>query len=64
MMDLKEKEKLAELRKLERQAKMLIIKMGRIESAWNNVREELKALGRNVPNHLGDVLHGWHKKSR
>lgn len=63
-MDPEIKQKLAELRKLERQAKQLLYKMDRIESEWNSVKQELQSSGRNVPNHLGDVLSGWRNKSR
>jgi uncharacterized protein (UPF0335 family) len=56
-------EKLAELRKLERQAKQLIYKMERIETEWSRVRKQLLALGKDVPKQLGDVLHGWQKKA-
>jgi hypothetical protein len=62
-MDPELSKKLAELRKLERQAKQLIYKMDRIEMQWNALREELKDSGRSLPRQLGDVLHGWRKKT-
>lgn len=62
-MDPEISENLAELRKLERQAKQLIYKMERIEAEWNRVRKHLEALGKEVPKQLGDVLHGWQKKA-
>ena len=49
-------QKLAELRRLERQAKQLIYKMGRIESAWNNIKKDLKSKGKDISHQLGDVL--------
>jgi len=62
-MDPEISEKLSELRKLERQAKQLIYKMERIENAWNAVKRELQDKGKDVSHQLGDVLHGWNKKS-
>ncbi len=62
-MDPEISENLAELRKLERQAKQLIYKMERIEAEWNRVRKHLETLGKDVPKQLGDVLHGWQKKA-
>jgi len=55
-------EKIAQLRKLERQAKSLLYKMERIETEWNSVKEELTREGKEIPHQLGDVLHGWKSK--
>lgn len=62
-MDPEISQKLSELRKLERQAKQLIYKMERIESAWNQVKRELIAKGKTVSHELGDVLQSRQKKS-
>ncbi len=63
-MDPEISKKLADLRKLERQAKQLLYKMDRIESAWNVLKKDLKASGKDISHHLGDVLHGWKNKHR
>jgi len=64
VMDPEIADKLAALRKLERQAKQLLYKMERIEAAWNVLKKELKEKGKEIPHHLGDVLHGWRSKSK
>lgn len=55
---------LAELKKLERQAKGLLYKMERIQTQWNGLKDELKQKGKEIPHELGDVLHGHSFKSR
>lgn len=62
-MDPEISKKLADLRRLERQAKQLLYKMDRIESEWNSVKQELRAKGREISHQLGDVLHRFRKKS-
>ena len=54
-------EKLAEMRRLERQAKQLIFKMERLEAAWNKIKKELVENGKEIPHQLGDVLHRYSK---
>jgi chaperonin cofactor prefoldin len=61
-MDPEISKKLADLRKLERQAKQLIYKMDRIEAEWNQVKKELEDQGKSVPHQLGDVLFRFRKK--
>lgn len=56
--------KLSDLRKLERQAKQLLYKMDRIEAAWNTLKKDLKASGKEIHHQLGDVLSGWKSKHR
>jgi hypothetical protein len=62
-MDPEISKKLADLRRLERQAKQLLYKMDRIESEWNSVKQELRDKGREISHQLGDVLHRFRKKS-
>jgi hypothetical protein len=56
-------QKLAELRKLERQAKQLIYKMDRLEKSWNDVAKELREHGKEISHRFGDTLYGWRKKT-
>lgn len=58
-MDPRIKEKLAEMRRLERQAKQLIYKMERIESDWNQLKKELEDEGKEIPHLLGDIVHRY-----
>lgn len=60
-MDPKISEKLAEMRRLERQAKQLLYKMDRIEAEWNKLKKELQNEGREVPHLLGDVIYRFAK---
>lgn len=62
-MDPEIKALLQQMRKLERQAKSLIYKMERIEASWDGVKAELKTRGKEVSHRLGDVLHGFQRKS-
>jgi len=62
-MDSEIAEKLAEMRKLERQAKQLIYKMGRLEAQWERVKKELQDKGKDIPHGLGDILYRFQKKS-
>lgn len=62
-MDPEISEKLSELRKLERQAKQLLYKMERIESQWEEIKQELKEKGKEIHHRLGDVLYRYQKKS-
>lgn len=55
-------EKLGEMRRLERQAKQLLYKMARIEAEWNKLKKELQGEGKEIPHHLGDVLHRFSKR--
>ncbi len=61
-MDIELREKLKEIRKLEREAKQLLRKMDRIESEWNLLKIEIEQKGRDIPQTLGDILSGWKKK--
>lgn len=54
-----DKEKVAELRKIERQAKQLIYKMRRLEAAWKKLRAEVKST--SLPKTLGDILSQWNR---
>ena len=54
-------EKLAEMRRLERQAKQLLHKMDRIEADWNRLKKELEEEGKEIPHLLGDLIHGYAK---
>lgn len=55
--------KIKSLRKLEREAKLLLRKMDRIESEWNSLKEEIVKKGKEMPQTLGDVLAYRQKKN-
>ncbi|MBI1860265.1 MAG: hypothetical protein HYR96_05030 [Deltaproteobacteria bacterium] len=60
-MDPKIREKLSELRSIEKKAKQLIFRMRRLEEDWEKVRKELAQAGQAVDRRLGDALAGWNK---
>ncbi len=55
-----QKKKLAELRKIEKQAKALIFKMRKLEENYKNLRNELRNV-KALPPRLGDILASWSK---
>ena len=56
------RERLRELRKIEKQAKRLIYKMHHLENEWKKLRSELAESGSSqLPKSLGDVIANWNR---